>query len=113
MIVLKNAKKIFPEEIEVLLNNNPLVAESFVYGAERHDGDFEIRAKIVYNKEAVNLEYGEISEDKILEIMNEYRKKINKNLPLYKAIRKVFVTDIPLIKTTSGKIKRAEEKANN
>ena len=110
VIVLKNGKNIFPEEIEVLINNNPLVAESMVYSNLRPDGGIELIAKIVYNKEAIVAEYGNISEEEIGEIMNAYRKELNKKLPLYKALRKVIVTDIPLIKTTSGKIRRAEEK---
>lgn len=109
VIVLKNGKNIFPEEIEVLINNNSLVAESIVYSSERPDGGLELRAKVVYNKEAIMTEYGEISEDEIENIMNEYRKELNKKLPLYKAIRKVTVTGVPLIKTTTNKIRRAEE----
>lgn len=110
VIVLRNGKNVFPEEIEVLINNNPLVAESMVYSSEKPDGNIELRTKIVYNKEAITAKYGEISENEIQNIMNEYRKELNRKLPLYKAIRKVSVTDVPLIKTTTNKIRRIEER---
>jgi len=109
VIVLKNGKNIFPEEIEVLLNSSPLVAESVAYASEKPNGDLELRAKVVYNKEAIVAKYGEVSEAEIENIMNIYRKEVNKNLPIYKNIRKISITDVPLIKTTSGKVRRAEE----
>ena len=109
VIVLKNGKNIFPEEIEVVLNNHPLVLESFVYPAISKKDNVEIRAKIVYNKEAVYAANGDISPEEIQKIFEEYRKEVNKSLPLYKFIRQVSITDEPLIKTTTNKIRRNEE----
>jgi len=109
VIVLKNGKNIFPEELELLFNNNPLIAETFVYSVEAKDGDQEVRAKIVYNKENIEATYGNISEEEIFKIMEKFKKQINKSLPLYKYVRKIEVTDEPLIKTTTNKIRRAEE----
>ena len=106
VIVLKNGKNIFPEEIEVVLNDNPYVAESFVYAEEARDGDSKICAKIVYNKEAMDANLGNLFKEKILDIMQEHRKKVNKSLPLYKTIKQISITTEPLVKTTTGKIKR-------
>jgi long-chain acyl-CoA synthetase len=36
-------------------------------------------------------------------------KEINKTLPKYKYIKGLIVTDVPLIKTTTNKVKRNEE----
>ena len=105
VIVLKNGKNIFPEEIEVLLNNHPLVAETFVYPATSRNGNTEIRAKIVYNKEAAD----GMSKEQLEEAFEQHRKAVNKTLPLYKFIRQVTISDEPLIKTTTNKIKRNEE----
>ena len=39
-------------------------------------------------------------------------EKINKAMPTYKHITKLVVTDQPMIKTTTGKVKRYEETKN-
>ena len=50
VIVLKNGKNIYPEELEEILNHLPYVEESMVFGMPKED-DFIISAKIVYNPE--------------------------------------------------------------
>ena len=46
-----------------------------------------------------------------LEEENKNLNEINKTMPLYKAIRGLTITQEPIIKTTTGKIKRYEELA--
>ncbi len=109
VIVQKNGKNIYPEELEILLNKIEGIKESFVYGKPEDDGDFKIAAKIVYDKENAEEIFGTEDEEKIKEkIWNEV-KKINKTIPAYKYIRDIIVTDKELIKTTTQKVKRAEE----
>ena len=109
VIVLKNGKNIFPEEIEVSLNLSPYVSESFVYGITAKDGDLKLHAKIIYNKDYILKNHGDISEDEINEIISTIVKEINKTLPLYKLVRSFSISDEALTKTTTGKIKRYEE----
>ena len=109
MIVLKNGKKIFPEEIEVILNRLDIVEESFVFGMPKDDGDLKLTAKIVYNKDVVEKEYSGKSEEELREIVWEMIKEINKSFPTYKYIKDLILTDEELIKTTTKKIKRPEE----
>lgn len=109
MIVLKNGKKIFPEEIEVILNRLDIVEESFVFGMPKDDGDLKLTAKIVYNKDVVEKEYSGKSEEELREIVWEMIKEINKTFPTYKYIKDLILTDEELIKTTTKKIKRPEE----
>ena len=108
VIVLKNGKNVYPEEIELLINNLPYVAESMVFGAPKED-DFIISAKIVYNKDFILDKYGDISEDEIRDIIWKDIKKINSTLSNYKHIKNLIVTDEPMIKTTTQKVKRFEE----
>lgn len=108
VIVLKNGKNIYPEEIETLINNLPYVAESMVYGKEKDD-DLIPSVKIVYNKDYTNAHYPEKSEEEIKEIVWEDIKKINKTMPNYKHIKNLIITDEEMIKTTTAKIKRFEE----
>lgn len=107
VIVMKNGKKVFPEELEVLVNNLPEVEECFIYGmAQKGDkNDPMVSVKIVYNKDAIINR----SEDELYDILWNKVKEINKTLPSYKYIKNMIITDEPLIKTTTHKIKRKEE----
>ena len=109
VIVLKNGKNIYPEELETLVNKIEGVSESFVYGKPEEDGDYKICAKIVYDKEIINEIYETTNEEEIKEIIWKEIKKVNKTMPPYKYIREIKITDQPLIKTTTQKIKRFEE----
>lgn len=111
MIVLRNGKKVFPEEIELLVNRLELVEESMVFGMpdKEFEDDVKVAVKIVYNKEVVNEKYEGKSEDEIYKILWEEIKELNKSFPRYKHIQKLILTDEELIKTTTKKVKRQEE----
>ncbi len=109
VIVLKNGKNIYPEELETLVNKIEGIKESFVYGKPEDDGDYKICAKIVYDKELVGEIYGTLEEEKLKELIWQEVKKVNKTMPAYKYIREINITDEDLIKTTTQKIKRFEE----
>lgn len=109
VIVLKNGKNIYPEELELLIARLPFVAENMVFGRPTTDNDLEINAKIVYNTEFMEHSYPDKSEDDYKDIIWNEIKEINKSMPAYKHIRNIIVTDKPMIKTTTQKIKRNEE----
>ena len=109
VIVLKNGKNVFPDEIELQLNKLPCVTESIVYGATLEDGDVELRAKLVYNKDEFVQEIGIMQDEEIHDMYMKKIKELNKKMPTYKYIKKIIVTDEPLIKTTTNKVKRFEE----
>ncbi len=109
VIVLKNGKNIYPEELETIVNKIEGVTESFVYGRPEDDGDYKICAKIVYDKETVEAIYGTNDEEKLKDLIWQEVKKVNKTMPAYKYIREISITDKALIKTTTQKIKRFEE----
>jgi long-chain acyl-CoA synthetase len=111
VIVLKNGKKVFTDELEFLVKKIPGVEEVFVYGRpdEEDENDLMVCVKIVYVKDAVKELYGDITEEELHEKMWDKVKEINKTLPKYKYIKGLIVTDVPLIKTTTNKVKRNEE----
>ena len=111
VIVLKNGKKVFPDEMETLVNRIDLVEECIVYGMpENNDpNDLKLSVKVVYDKEVVKEKYADKTEEEIKQIIWEEIKKINKTLPPYKYIKNLIVTDEELIKTTTKKVKRNEE----
>ena len=111
MIVLKNGKKVFPEELEILINRIDLVEECIVYGMpdEKDKNDVKLSVKIVYNKEVAKEKYPDATEEDLKKIIWEKIKEINKTFPPYKYIKNMILTDEELIKTTTKKVKRAEE----
>ena len=111
MIVLKNGKKVFPEELEILINRIDLVEECIVFGMpdEKDQNDLKLSVKVVYNKEVAKEKYPEASEEDLKKIIWEKIKEINKTFPPYKYIKNIILTDQELIKTTTKKVKRNEE----
>jgi long-chain acyl-CoA synthetase len=111
VIVLKNGKNIYPEELEILLNDIPGVKESFVYGKPDSDDkdDLKICAKIVYDKEICEKELSLKDEKEIKDKLWKDVKNVNRKMPTYKYIKEISVTEEELIKTTTLKVKRFEE----
>lgn len=109
VIVLKNGKNIYPQELEMLLSTLPYVAEVMVYGKPTKDGDLKICAKIVYQEDLLKQHFGDVSKEEYHSLIWNDVKKLNKTMSPYKYIREILVTDEPMIKTTTQKIKRHEE----
>ena len=108
VIVLKNGKNVYPEELELLINNLPYVAESMVYGMPKDD-DLVVSVKIVYNETYVKQKFGDVSEEELHDIIWKDIKEINKGLVKYKYIKNLVITNEPMVKTTTAKVKRFEE----
>lgn len=108
VIVLKNGKNIFPEEMEALVNKIEGVKESFIFGKQQTEDkeNIKIHVKVVYDKEIVKNVYKAETEEEIYKAILEKIKEVNEQMPKYKAIRGLILTEEPLIKTTTNKIKR-------
>lgn len=109
IIVLRNGKNVYPQEIEFLINKLPYVTESLVYQRGKDKTDTMLCAKIVYDIEIIKEELGEKTEKEYEDCIWEEIKNINKKLPIFKHIKHITITTKPLIKTTTQKVKRYEE----
>lgn len=109
VIVLRNGKNIYPQELEFLIGKLPYVAECMVFAREKNKTDTLLVAKIVYDSELIKQAFPGESKDNYKKLIFEQIKEINKDLPIYKHIKKIIVTDEPMSKTTTQKIKRYEE----
>ena len=98
VIVLKNGKNVYPEELEQLIANLPYVEENMVYGKEKDD-DLVVSVKIVYNEDYVKENFKDFSQAELKEKIWEDIKEINKGLTNYKH----------MIRKTTQKIKKYEE----
>ncbi len=111
VIVLKNGKNVYPEEIESLINKIIGVKECFVYGKPEKDDpvDLKLSVKIVYDEEIMKTEFGLTEENDIRDKLWKEIKEINKTMPTYKYIKDLVITTQEFEKTTTQKIKRFEE----
>lgn len=114
MIVTANGKKIFPEEIEYLLEPCECVKECMAYGDVNEEGQTVVAVKIFPNfdeLEKIGIEKTSPDfEDKMQEYFLKYVKEsVNRRLPGYKAVHKVTIRHTEFDKTTTQKIKRTSE----
>lgn len=110
MIVLSGGKKVFPEEVESVLEKSPYIAEVCVLGTSRNfgakDGTEEITVVAVPQKDII-AKYGNDTTEKL--IKNEI-KKLSLRLTAYKRPVNIVVRTEPLPRTTTRKVKRKEVK---
>ena len=114
VIVLKNGKNIYPEELEILLNKLPYLEETMVFGWEKGN-DYVISAKLVYKEDTILELYPEFKGEQGLDkeqfqaMVQKDIDEINAMIPVYKRIKRLVLNDEPTVKTTTAKVKRFEE----
>ena len=108
VIITKNGKNVFPEELEFLVGCSPCFSELMVFEAESDVGGDTIIALItIPNDEEIRERLGEDASDEAIgKLLWEEVDKVNTDLPLFKKIRKILLRKDPFEATTSKKIKR-------
>ena len=115
VIVTQNGKNIYPEEIEMLLEKFDEVKEVMVYGkkaensGKKDDKELIITAKVVPNFEKIRSIYGDVSDEKIYNIIWNRVKEVNKKLTSYKSVKLLEIKNDEFEKTSTMKIKRYKE----
>jgi len=99
MILGINGQNIFPEEIEVVLNQLPYVQESIVVGRNG-----QLTALIVPDQ--AMLADQNIDADTLTSIMDANLATLNQKIPTYSSVRGYEVLFTPFAKTPKGSIKR-------
>lgn len=107
MIVLKNGKKVFPEELEFLIGQFDYIKEAMVWGDEDADGDVILSAKFVVDRSKLE-ESGQSAptETELKTMLDDLVKKVNAAMPSFKSIRYYVFGFQEMVKTTTLKIKR-------
>ena len=115
VIVTKNGKNIYPEEVEYYLNDNPLISEALVLGIQKeNDDETYINAQIYPNIEAIteHLKGSVPTKEEIWKIISDVVSNVNNKLPNYKHIKSFGIRDKEFEKTTTKKIKRYGDNMN-
>lgn len=107
MIVLSGGKKVFPEEVEAVLEKNPNFAEICVFGATRtsgaKDGTEEIMTVIVPTED-IFAKYK--NDDELQSFIVQEVKALSVQLAPYKRPVNIVVRREPLPRTATRKVKR-------
>lgn len=112
VIVAKNGKNIFPEEIEFILMQHDLIKEVIVHEVEENDN--MLLSAIIFPDQDVmdndeELKDKELDSPEVKARLEEIIKNVNKDLVTYKAVRRVEIRTKEFEKNTSKKIVRAKK----
>ncbi len=99
MILGPSGQNIYPEEIEAVLNNHPLVADALVVNR-----DNRITALIYPDAEAMKAQ--KISDEELPEVMDKVRREANKELAAFMQVQKVEIMKEDFQRTPKRNIKR-------
>jgi len=104
IIVTKNGKNIYPEEIEEVINKSDYILESVVTTKDKNIlADTQIVAYVVPDMDTI--EEGTSLED-IKQLIRDEIKMANKTFPISKKVRDIAIFEEPFEKTSTKKIKR-------
>ncbi len=113
MIVLKSGKKVYPEEIEFMINQNSFIKESLVWGEQGKTGDVYVNAKIVIDRDQFEQKGIHTSDGGAVKLqLDQIIAEINRHLPSFKKIRNYVYSFQEMVKTTTRKIRRPIEIAH-
>lgn len=108
MIVFNGGKKVFPEEVEAILEQSDLFSEVCVVGYKKQFGEkdgMEDIAAVIVPSEKLLINYN--NED-INTIINKEVKILSQKLTQYKRPNLIFISKKAFPRTTTKKIKRNE-----
>lgn len=111
MIVLSGGKKVFPEEVEAVLEKSPLFSEVCVFGLSRtfgsKDGTEEIATVIVPKQEIID----KYNDEELEKVIRAEVKQLSTHVTAYKRPVNIIVSKTPLPRTATNKVKRKEVKS--
>ena len=104
LIIMKNGKKISPEEIEARLAALPIVKEVLAYGAASGNSADDVKVAVTVYPDPVETEG--MTSYEILALLQQNVDNINSSLPFYKQIQMINLRNTEFDKTASHKVKR-------
>ncbi|MBR0131135.1 MAG: AMP-binding protein, partial [Firmicutes bacterium] len=107
VIVTKNGKNIFPEEVEYYLCQSPYIKECVVRGIESSkDDDLLVQAEIFPDMAEIQAAFGKPEGDALEKLIKGEVDRINDQMSSYKRVKRILLRDEEFEKTTTNKIKR-------
>lgn len=111
VIITKNGKNVYPEELEYYLSEIDVISESMVFAEETADGtDTVIVAALRLDPDEVKEAYGKgASDEAVKKAVWLEIDRINDVQPFFKRIKKIIIRKNDFVKNTSNKIIRFAE----
>lgn len=107
VIVTKNGKNIFPEEVEYYLLKSDFIEEALVVGTtDEKTGDTVVKASVYPNYKLIEEELGTYTKEELRQFIKNIIDVINEEMPLYKRVKRFSIRETEFEKTTTKKIKR-------
>ena len=108
VIVTRNGKNIYPEELEALLMKEKVVKECMVVGSEGDKEDTVVKARIFPDVSVISAETGNVNvtPEEIQKAVKKAVRNVNEQVVAYKAIKDIEIMEKEFAKTTTAKIKR-------
>ncbi len=107
VIVTKNGKNIFPEEVEYYLLESEYIQEVLVHGIEgERNNDVVVKAEIYPNYPFIEEKKGDLSPMELNDLMQTIVDEANEKMPTYKRVKRFSIRKTDFEKTTTQKIKR-------
>lgn len=106
VIVTKNGKNIFPEEVEYYLGRSQYISEVIVEGAEQPDGELIVTAHIVPDRETIKEQIGDLDDEQMRKLFKKIIDDTNDQMSSYKRVKRFVIRDEEFEKTSTKKIKR-------
>ncbi len=110
VIVAKNGKNIFPEEIEYLLTETDYIKEALVHGEiDAKSGDTVVKAELYPDYDRIKKDFGKLKDEEIEGLMKHVVDQVCDEMPPYKRVMRIGIRNTEFEKTTTKKIKRNAE----
>ena len=110
VIITKNGKNVFPEEVEYYLTGSPYIEEALVHGIDdEKSNDIIVKAEIYPDYEFILEEKGPMTREETRAFVKMLIDDINEQMPIYKRVKRFSVRKTEFEKTTTRKIKRLAE----
>lgn len=107
VIITKNGKNVYPEELEEMLNKNEAISESLVTGDfDSKAKDTVVKAQIIPNWDFIKQRIKTPTKEDVSNFVNSAIKAVNAKLPNFKHIKNFTIREEEFEKTTTQKIKR-------
>jgi len=108
VIVTKNGKNIFPEEVEFYLGKSDYIKEVLVSGLEgEKSGETIVFAEIVPEYSVIEEKFGRLSEEALRKLLKQVIDDTNDHMATYKRVKRFKIREEEFEKTTTKKIKRS------
>ncbi len=106
VIVTKNGKNIFPEEVEYYLGKNQYISEVVVEGVPQPDGELIVTAHIVPDMGNIKEQIGDMDDEQLRQMFKKIIDDTNDQMPSYKRVKRFVIRHEEFEKTSTKKIKR-------